>query len=142
MADGRFPFKRLAKYPHLKPEDVRTWERFIDSHPDYYNSVDYDMGLSRVEEAAQKAKELESEGDERLYQYKVDAVGYRPDEIHIIEIKGKAPPQAIGQVLSYKLLYDREKSPGMPTRAVIIATEAANEMPMLCKEQGVTLILT
>ena len=141
MPHGRFPFQKLAKYPHLKPEDIKTWERFIDSHPHHYDTVDYDVGLSRVEEAAAKAAELDIKGDERLYQYKVDVCGYGPGITHIIELKGKATPQAIGQVLAYKMLYDRDLAPAGNTRAVIIAMGASPEMQMLCTEQNILLIL-
>ncbi len=43
--EGRFPFKILAKYPHMKPEDIAVWERFINKNPGYFDTVDYDVHL-------------------------------------------------------------------------------------------------
>jgi len=43
MIDGRFPYKHLAKYPHLKPEDIQVWEEFIAQNPKHFLTCDYDV---------------------------------------------------------------------------------------------------
>lgn len=141
MATGRFPYQTLAKYPHLKPEDVATWELFIRKYPDVYDRVDYDFALGDVTEHADVAAKADIAGVERLNQYKVDVIGYGKNIIDVIELKGKATISAMGQVLAYLNLYTREIKPGIRTRAVIIAQEATPELDRLCAEHGVTLIL-
>ena len=138
---GRFPYKSLVKYPHLKPEDVATWNAFIEQFPDHYTSVDYDTPVGELQELAAEAQRLEIAGSEQVNRYKIDCVGYREGGIDIIELKGKATPSAIGQVLSYRTLYLKQIKSTVPVRAVIITRETAPEMDALCEEHGVNLIL-
>ena len=141
MPTGRFKYEKLTKYPHLKPEDILTWEKFIDLVPAAYDSVDYDFALGQVPEATTKAQELEIPGAEKVFRYKADVIGYAPERIDIIELKDKANPTAIGQTLSEKMLYDRDEKPTVPTRAVIIAREATPELHEIADKYGVRLIL-
>ena len=125
----------------MKPADILVWERFLTTYPDKYDTVDYDMGLIQDKTAESVAGDLQIAGDEQLYKYKVDVVGYYKGGIDIIEIKDKATPSTIGQISSYWVLYDKEIKPKVPTRAVIIAGEASPDMAMLTKEHDVLLLL-
>ena len=42
---GRFKYGKLSKYPHMKPEDVAIWERFLLDYPEYFDTVDYDVSV-------------------------------------------------------------------------------------------------
>lgn len=141
MSEGRFPYQKLAKYPHLKPEDVETWEAFIDKNPDAYERVDYDYALGHVPDHAAEAERLGISGVEKLNQYKVDVVGYKKDAVHIIELKGKATAAALGQIFLYRQLYSEERRPVVPTKAVIIAREATLDLPRIAEMQDVKLIV-
>lgn len=125
----------------MKPADIKIWERFMLAYPDKYDTVDYDVGLIQDKTAENTAADLVIAGDEQLYKYKVDVVGYNKDGIDIIELKDKATPAAIGQVSSYWVLYDKEIKPTEPTRAVIICGETSPDMDMLAKEHDILLLL-
>ena len=141
MQLGRFPYVPLSKYPHLKPEDILTWEAFIAKYPSEYLRVDYDFPVGELAQHTEIAVELSIGGAERVNQYKIDVVAYRENSIDIIELKNKAVPGTIGQVLVYKNLYDREMKPTKPTSAIIIARNSSPDMDRLATEHGVTLLL-
>ena len=131
----------MVKYPHLKPEDIFVWERFIDANPKYYDTVEYDVGVSKVEEATAKANALDISGAERLYQYKIDAVGYHGDIIDIIELKGIATAKALGQVELYQRIYDRDENHATKSRKVIIAGSTTPELDFVANTMGILLIV-
>lgn len=125
----------------MEREDIITWEAFISANPSAYKTVDYDFALSKVEEATHMAEKLGIQGAERVFKYRADAIGYRDQEIHIIEIKKRATPAVIGQVLADKNLYIRDENPQLPVKAVIIAREAAPDMDFLAASNGIFLII-
>ena len=138
---GRFPYKKLAKYPHISQEDKITWEKFIAINPDAYDSVDYDFALSPVLDAASKAESLGIPGAERIYKYRCDVVGYRDNEIHLIELKKRATPKAIGELVQDYHIYMRDFADNLPVETIIIARESAPEMAFLCAKEDIFLIL-
>ena len=141
MPQGRFEYKQLVKYPHLKPADELTWGFFLTKYPQAYESVDYDLALGEMPEHAAEAEKLGIAGAEKLFMYKADVIGYRIERIDIIEIKQKATPSAIGQILLYKKIYDEEQKPTIPTRAVIVARDTTPQVTEMCLEYNITLII-
>lgn len=139
--NGRYPYILLPKYPHLSPEDKITWERFISKYPAEYKSCDYDFALSPVLEAASKAAELGVAGAERVYKYRCDVIGYKDNEIHLIELKNRATPKAIGELVQDYHLYMRDEAPILPVETYIICREAAPEMDFLCSKEDIYLII-
>ena len=138
---GRFKYEKLVKYPHLKPEEVPIWERFIDLVPDAYQSVDYDVGVGDVSEAKEVAEKLEIAGAEATFQYKIDVVGFAAGRIDIIDIKPRAHPAANGQVKGYVTMFKKKFNPREILRPVIIAGDKFPEAESLAAEAGVALII-
>lgn len=138
---GRFPYGKLAKYPHLKPEDIDTWERYIARYPQAYETINYDFPLGDLTELTELAATLGVAGAEKVNQYKVDVIAYRKDHIAIIELKGKATPSTIGQILSYRSLYKSKYKPNILLLPVIVAQTATPLLGELCVEQGISLII-
>jgi len=138
---GRFPYKKLAKYPHLDREDRITWEQFIEKNPTAYISVDYDFALSETPHATIQALDLGISGAERVYKYRCDVVGFTDSEIHLLEVKKRASPSVIGQVLADYELYKRDFHPTKPIKPLVIARETTPDMDFLCASKGIFLIL-
>ena len=138
---GRYPYKLLVKYPHLSPDDRITWERFIRLHPDAYLSVDYDFALAPIHEITDKAAELGIAGTERVWKYRCDVVGYTASEIHLIEVKNRATPKTIGQLVQDYHLFMRDEKPEKNVETFIICREATPEMDYLCAKEDIYLII-
>lgn len=134
---GRFEYKLLPKYTHLRPEDVAIWEKFLAKFPGFYQSVDYDLkvGTSRSYETA--PLDVYRKDLEYLSRKRIDVVGYKDDEIHIIEVKPKASFSAIGQVIGYTDLYRPFAPPGSIISSVIITDEEIPDIRDLCFKRGI-----
>ena len=98
---GRFKFKKLAKYPHMKPEDVAVWERFIEKKGSFFDSVDYDMAVGNGRPQRSDLPENIRRDGKILTQRKIDVVGYNDLGISIVEIKPIADARALGQIEMY-----------------------------------------
>lgn len=136
---GRFQYKLLSKYPHLRPEDVGIWEKFIKAQPSFYLSVDYDLKVGIPRKYPGPKDDVYRKDLEYLSRKRIDVVGYRPNDIHIIELKPHASFSAIGQVIGYTKLYEPYAPEGFFVSPVIITDEIIPDMKNLCFKLGIFL---
>lgn len=138
---GRFPYKILSKYPHLRPEDARIWSDFIRSYPNFYESVDYDLKVGTPRNYPGKDDDVYKKDLEYLSRKRVDVIGYTHNEIHVIEVKPRASFEAIGQVIGYAELYGPYAPEGMLVSAVIVTDEEIPDIRDLCFRKGILYFL-
>lgn len=108
------------KYPHM-----RQWEAEIMQK--YHNKVgmvgewSYDIPL-KVRETPIPSYMTENEALlwQKITSKRIDAVCERKNIIYIIEIKDRLRPSAIGQVLTYLILYQEQFAPEKPLQGVIL----------------------
>lgn len=134
---GRFEFKLLPKYTHLRPEDVAIWEKFIRRYPKFYQTVDYDLKVGTPREYPAAAEDKYKEDLEYLSRKRIDVVGYTNEEIHVIEVKPRASFSAIGQVIGYTDLYRPFAPAGSIVSSVIITDEEIPDIKDLCFKRGI-----
>ena len=138
---GRFNYKLLSKYPHLRPEDVAIWEKFLSAHPDFYDSVDYDLKVGEGRDYSEMPGDEFRADMEYLSKKRIDVVGYKGDEIHIIELKPQAGFSAVGQVLGYAKLFAATGAAGKRIVPVVITDEELPDVRNFCLKMGVLLLI-
>ena len=127
------------RYPHMLPGDRAVWDRYIEQHGEYFEGFDYDVHvgegvgeISGYPDAIKKAALV-------LTQKRIDAVGYRGNEVWVIEIKPHAGLSAIGQVLAYEALYNIEHEDRPVTYKAIVTDRTNADMRTLCGTMGIRL---
>ncbi len=104
----RWPNTPLPKYPHLVGSDIPIWDSWVRTHGHYFQGFDYDVHVGQgLEPDKDQSFELQQMWVS-LTQKRIDVVGYRPGEVWLIEVKDRPTTAAIGQALSYKILYERD----------------------------------
>ncbi len=138
---GRFPYKHMSKYPHMLPADVTIWNAFITRYPDFFETVDYDVHVGEGIPTEQRWEENIAAMARHLTQLRIDVVGYVHNTITIVELKPRARTTAIGQVISYKLAYERQ-FPHQPRPHMMIITDVeAPDMRTTCDALEIQLFL-
>lgn len=140
MIQGKYPYKLLSKYPHLMPNDVRIWERFIQTFPKFYNSVDYDIKVGQPRKYPGLPGDKYKKDLEYLSRKRIDVIGYRDNEIHIIELKPNAGFSAIGQVLGYLELYKPYAPENIHVSGFLITDFETPDTKNLCYQKGLMYI--
>ena len=134
-------YKKQLKYPHLGPEDTAIWSRFIEKYPDYYKSVDYDVKVGEGRDYSGLLEDEYSDDLKYLSKKRIDVVGFRENEIHVIELKPSAGLSAIGQSLGLANLY-REIAPAdKRVLPVVITNQILPDIEALCLKMGVLLFI-
>lgn len=135
------PYGKRYTYPHMSVADTLIWERFIEKYPKIYKTVQYDFHIGDGPPFNPLMDDGEDLNQDMLYRLRIDAIGHEDGIIDIIEIKPKASPATIGQVKSYRTLYQRDEEPQATVRAVIVTDKIQPNMEYLCKKEGVQLVL-
>lgn len=138
---GRFAFDHLSKYPHMQPLDVAVWERFISTHPDYFERVDYDVLVGTGVEPTGKHDANVEAGYQTLTQKKIDVVGYKDGKTTIVEVKPIANMRGLGQIIVYSHLYADDHQEAGPLTRLIVAGEMERELEPVFASQGVEVAI-
>ncbi len=88
-------------YPHLLPEDVPVWERFLEAHGAEFFSIKYDVRVGKGRPLSENNTSNMKKMALMLSQRRIDAVALSRAGIHLIEITRRGDLKAIGQLESY-----------------------------------------
>ncbi len=110
--EGKFNYEKMRKYPHLLGEDISVWDRFIEQHPDRFNTVDYDVHVGTGIAALHDEEPTFDSQFRSLTMKRIDVIGWKNNLPTIIEVKYRVGLDTLGQVLGYRSLYLRE-NPGI-----------------------------
>lgn len=109
------------KYPHMMPDDVATWERWLAKHKDDVADYAYDIKVGESITTPEDLPEPYAGMAQLLSKKRIDVVITYPDKILVAEVKRKAGWTAIGQLLGYPLLFSREYTTDVPITGLLIA---------------------
>lgn len=141
MTAGRFEFKKVAKYPHMKPEDVAVWERFLIAYPRYFATVDYDVAVGDgAPQNPAHPPEIQADG-KILTQKKIDVVGYSDDGTTIVEVGPVADMRKIGQIITYHALYTKDHPAASPVFKMVLCGEVERELDQIFNAHGIILTI-
>lgn len=136
---GRFPFRMLAKYPHMKPEDVTVWERFIANNPNFFDTVDYDVKCGKgAPQNPELPENIQADG-KILTQKKIDVVGYMNGVIYVVEVKPIANMRGLGQILTYHELFRADHPEEPEILKMLICGAVERELEEMYAKHGILL---
>jgi hypothetical protein len=135
------PFGKRNNYPHMKPYDVAIWERFMLAFPDVYDHCIYDCPVGAGSQFDPTVNDENGADLYDLYRRKIDVVGFKDNQIDIIEVKPQAGTSALGQVVGYRELYIRDEKPAVFPKAVIVTDRLLPDMDMLAARLGVQIVV-
>lgn len=136
----KYPPVKQRKYAHMMPQDVRIWERFLDTNPIPSAMVAYDVHVGSIPALPPDAPDYLRKHVQAVYPKKIDLVIYFPTQTLVTEVKPFAGLTALGQALGYRHLFAQD-FPFAPLPVACILTDMAQpDMPSLCRWHGITLI--
>lgn len=139
--EDTYPYEKRSWYPHMMPEDVAVWNRFIDKFPDAYETCQYDFTVGSVPDFVKADPDADQASMERLYKKKIDVVARIANNIDIIELKPTCNMSTIGQVKGYKHFYVRDVKPAVTPRPVVVCGAASQDVIEFAKDEGVEVIV-
>ncbi len=102
----RFPPTTGLYPPHMSPEDYKLFKRWgVDALKNAIN-VYYDVGLGEGAPAPLSVDESLSRMWTKITQKRADIVIEYLDHVDIVELRFNATSNAIGRLMSYRMLWD------------------------------------
>jgi hypothetical protein len=95
----------------MLPRDVMIWERFLPIHGKYFDYFEYDVHVGEGVDIDPNWEPNIQASAKYLTTKRIDALGHRPGEIWIIEVKPYASLSVVGQLISYEHLYIEKFKP-------------------------------
>jgi len=110
-------------YPHILPVDIPVWQRFLAAHPSLPADIDYDVRVGIEQDPGPAFPDNIRQMAITLAYKRIDAVVQFEGRTLIIEITRRAGLKAVGQLITYPLLY------------AIKYPQATNITPLLVAEE-------
>jgi hypothetical protein len=136
-----YPYEQRYWYPHLSPAEAALWHKFIAKNPDAYERVAYDVKVGTAPDFVLQSDDETVRKQASLYRYKIDVIGFKGNQIDIIELKQSATMRAIGQVKGYRKLYVRDVDANARGEDIIITDLLLPDMEHLAAEENVKVVV-
>jgi len=127
--------------PHMLREDVPIWQRFLDKYGDFYPAVYYDVAVGGPDLSEEELKDPLK----RMWLYnnskRIDAVIKLPDEVMIIEVSTTPGLRAIGQLLTYVVLWQRDDPWQLIEKPYLICEHMDKDLITSASMYGISVIV-
>jgi len=126
-----------TKYPHMLPAENEIWDKFLSQRSPPFIDIQYDVHVGDAPEPPANLPDYLKGMFESVYKHRIDVVAQDPDVIYVIEVKPRAGLSALGQVLAYKHLYERDYQPTKPVEMRIVCERKEMNIDEIAEKQGV-----
>lgn len=134
----RLESERL-KYPGLLPEEILVLRAWLALHQGEYDRFDYNMRIGQgIDPGASYSAEVRKQAVMNT-QLRIDAVAWKGTQPSIVEVKRRATPSNIGQLLTYHSVWRIEFPTGPdPTMRLVCNQFSPHILPRV-RESGINL---
>jgi len=130
----------MAKYRHMLPRDIDTWNKFIQSGRMAFDEIWYDVHVGKPMDVPAGSPEYLFKIAQGVSRKRIDAIARFGYIYYIIEVKPHANMEAIGQLVTYRRLFQSEYSQYQPLRALIVCDTLDFDIMITAREQGIEIM--
>lgn len=128
-----------GNYPHFAKRDAPVWARFLALYGNRYAGFAYDVALGGATLPAVGAPEPERLGWQYSTALKVDACGQAEDGVWLFEVRPEATVSALGAVLSYTLIAERDSVFSGTLVSAVVCESMQGDVKWCCDRLGVVV---
>lgn len=139
LGPGEKPVVR-AKYAHMLPEDHATWTAFLESEQNILDEVWYDVHVGAPMDIPKDSPNYMKAVVEGVSRKRIDVVGRKGYRLFIIEVKPFANMTAIGQVVTYAKLFNKEFTIFPTAAAMIVATRCDRDILDIAESMNIKIV--
>lgn len=131
----------MARFTHLLAPDRALWQRFLDTYPGRYISLDYDVRVGSGRDPGPAFSDPMRSMALSLSQRRIDAIGLCSDRLEIVEITMNAGLTALGQLIAYPLLYAADFNPTLPVIPILVCQAMQPDMADIYTRMNITFFV-
>lgn len=112
-------------YPAMLPAEIAVFRAWLQLHEGEYTRFEYNVrvgpGFDPGEGVMQSIRDMSIKSTRK----RMDALAWQGDTPLIIEVKDRAGLSAIGQLLGYRVHWQRENPQSIPPKMLLVANRLA-----------------
>lgn len=124
-------------YPHMMPDEIPIWERWLLKNPDRFDSLDYDVRVGTVISVPEEIPENIKQDAEILSLKRIDVVGYKMGKATILEVKKIIAFKALGQAIGYPIMFARLRGLEELPEVILIGEQIDEDMAAIMDLIGI-----
>ena len=117
-----------GRYPHLLPQDSPVLTAFLVENGNRYTRVDFDVRVGTGRDPGPDFDDNIRKDALDLSRRRIDALGHTANGVEIVEVTSAAGVTALGQLLTYNQLYQRDHATEKPPKLVLAARTLQTDM--------------
>ena len=121
----------------MLPNEEKIWLRFLQIYGDQFQNYRYDVRVGKGQDPGPRYEWKWRQLAIMLTQKRIDVVAERNGDVWIFEVKPDAGLSAIGQVLSYRVLYKQHFREERPIRLAIVTTRVDDDIREVAEHYGI-----
>ncbi|MCK5614442.1 hypothetical protein KAR91_71920 [Candidatus Pacearchaeota archaeon] len=129
------------QFPHLLTADQPVWMRFLAQFGKDFTQFDYDIRVGEGRPAPEGTPAGIQKMSLDISKRRIDAIGFQPDKITVIEITRRAGLKALGQLIAYPILYQNSFSVKLPIMPLLVAEELLSDVEVALEANNIPFIL-
>lgn len=133
--------RKLGKYPHFVRDDAAIWERYLSRFGHTFDYFWYDVRVGRGADHPAIWEKKWADAWWNLTAKRIDVVGFRPQEIVIIEVRTNAGVGAIGNLIAYQDLFIADYHPEKAVKLMLITNRYDHDLAAVCAKQGIEYVI-
>jgi len=130
----------MIHYPHMMTEDTDVWTKFLKAATVEIKEVWYDVRVGMAVEIVDGGTEMDRRIAAGLTRKRIDAVCSVGGGIWVVEVKPYANMYAVGQIVSYVRLFEKEYITSGEIIPVIICDDYDTDLIEEFDEFGILVI--
>lgn len=121
--------------------DFLIWDRFRRMFGSMFSKIYYNVRVGDPSPVPGGLPDEIQKMAEDVSRRRIDVVGEKADSWILIEVKYNAGPEALGQILMYKELWNQDPPDGKPVYTAIVTDRTAGQVSFAVKQYGVLLFV-
>jgi len=128
-----------TKYPNMQVDEILVWRRWLQLHPFDFERFEYNVHFGVGLDPGPSFDDNIRKMAIYIRQLKIDAVGYKGVQATIFEVRRRAGPPEVGQLLTYWSVWQAQKLSLAPPKLRLVCAGVVSHILPLVQQSGIQL---
>src|SRR5713101_420627 len=139
------PAQRLeserAQYPAMQVDEILVWRNWLQLHQAEYDRFDYNVKIGTGTDPGPAFDDNIRKMAIAIRSLRLDAVGYQAGAPTLFEVKRRAGPENVGQLLTYRAVWQAQQLSAAAPRLVLVASDVMTHILPIVQQSGIELVI-
>ena len=139
------PAQRLeserAKYPAMQVDEILVWRNWLQLHEREYDRFDYNVRIGTGVDPGPAFPQNIRDMAIAIRSLRLDAAGWQGTTPTIFEVKRRAGPENVGQLLTYRAVWEAARLSATPPKLVLVASDVMQHILPIVQQSNITLVM-